>query len=341
MRIFFILGLGLLINVVYTALTVDSAAFGTFKHFPLICVIALAGMIVLPWLTNSIRLQIWLRFLGNRERFSDVFRITLAAEMVSALTPTAVGGGYAKLGWMITRGLAPGAATSVMILGSLEDLAFFALALPPLMLFSSSVRDTLSVDKLWHFLQQRELISMRGVALFFLGMFALSLVAGIAWKLLPGSLKNRVRGFLEKVKYQIGLARQTLRLMVVRGGWRFFITVSLAGFHWACRLSILTVLLAGLHQQVDPFEFFASQWLVFTLLNLVPSPGATGGAEVAFVLFYRSLVPENLMGLLVGAWRVLTFTLPVGLATLLFLALMRWKAGLDRNWLGLKKAVSA
>jgi len=102
---------------------------------------------------------------------------------------------------------------------------------------------------------------------------------------------------------------------------------------------MLTVLLAGLHYAVDPFNFFASQWLVFMLMKLVPSPGGTGGAELAFLFFYRTQLPENLLGLLVGAWRVLTFTLPVGLATLLFLALVRKGKFIDWKAFKLNKAV--
>jgi hypothetical protein len=337
MRILLVLGVGLLISVTYSAFTVDGTAIGALGHFPLICILALAGMVVLPWVADTARWQIWLRFLGKKERFGEVFRITLAGEMVSALTPTAAGGGYVKLGWMISRGLAPGVATSVMVLGSLEDYAFFALAIPLLFLFSSPTREILAIDKLWHFLQQRELTSSRGAAFLLGGILVFCLVLWVAWKLMPQSFRARVLWFREKAHYQMGLAKQTLRLMVMHGRWRFLITLSLAGFRWACRFSILTVLLLGLHQHVDPFKNFASQWLVFTVLNFVPSPGATGGAEVAFMLFYRSLVPENFLGLVGGAWRVLTFTLPVALATLLFLALMRWKKSPELNFLGLKK----
>jgi hypothetical protein len=52
-------------------------------------------------------------------------------------------------------------------------------------------------------------------------------------------------------------------------------------------------------------------------------------------------LPENLLGLLVGAWRVLTFTLPVGLATLLFLALVRRGKFIDLKSFRMNKTVEA
>jgi hypothetical protein len=338
MRILIILSVGLLINIVYSALTVDSTAFAAFSQFPWICILALGGMLVLPWLTDSIRWLIWLRFNGYRERFAEVFRITLAGEMVSALTPAAIGGTGAKLGWMITRGLAPGVASSILFVQTIEDCVFFALALPVAFIFSPTTRGGISPDKFWHFFQQHDLTGEHGFRLLFLAICVFGLVGWVTWRLLPESLKCRMRELKEKIKQQIGLAKQTLRLMAARGKGRFAVTVMLAGLHWACRFSMLTVLLIGLQQHVDPFKFFASQWLVFMLMKLVPSPGGTGGAEVAFVLFYRSLFPENLIGLLVGSWRVLTFTLPVGLATLLFLIFMRWHGRFEPKFLGLKKS---
>lgn len=338
MRLLFILTIGLLISVAYSAFTVDGSALSTFSHFPATGLIALLAMVILPWLTDTLRLQIWLRFLGQQERFFNVFRLTLAGEMASAVTPAAIGGAGARLGWLITRGMAPGMASSVVLFSALEDSVFFVIALPLALLFSSAAHDGLSFNKVGEMLQQRGFFSGRGVSLVLLGIAVLYLGGWTAWKLLPGAYKSRLRKFISKIKHQVEVAKQTLQLMVTKGGWRFFANVGLSGLHWACRFSMLTVLLAGLHQHVDPFKFFASQWLVFMLMKLVPSPGGTGGAELAFLFFYRVLIPENLLGLLVGAWRVLTFTLPVGLATLLFLAFMRKHTFIDLKVIGLKKS---
>lgn len=341
MRLLIVLSLGLLISVAYSVFTVDSAALSAFSQFPATYIWILVGMLVLPWLADTIRLQIWLRFLGKREQFTEVFRMTLASEMASALVPAAIGGNGARLGWLITRGIAPGVASSIMLLSALEDILFFALAVPAALLLSSEAQAGISPDKLWGMLQTHGLTGMRGVGFLIAGITALGSAGWVLWKLVPERFKARLVKLNGKIKQQIVLAKQTLRQMIARGGWRFFITVSLSGLHWACRFSMLTVLLVGLHHYVDPFNFFASQWLVFMLMKLFPSPGGTGGAELAFLALYRSFLPENLLGLLVGAWRVLTFTLPVGLATLIFLALVRKGAFINLKSFGMKKAVEA
>lgn len=340
MRLIVILSLGLLISVAYSAFTVDSSALSAFSHFPFLCILALAGMVILPWLADTFRVQIWLRFLDKRERFADVFRMTLATEMASAMSPAAIGGSGAKLGWMISRGIAPGVASSIMALNALEDTVFFILALPIALFFSPAADDGV-VHKILQTMQQRDWVNSRSIAIFMVVAAVLYLAGRSALKLLPPAFKARVNGWSGKFRQQVGLAKQTFRFMIAQGRWRFFVTVFLSGVHWACRFSMLTVLLMGLHHYVDPFNFFASQWLVFMLMKLVPSPGGTGGAELAFLFFYRSLLPEDLLGLLVGAWRVLTFTLPVGLATLLFLALVRLRTGPHGNFLGFKASEMA
>jgi len=341
MRIIFILSLGLLISVAYSAFTVDSSALSAFGSFSWLCILALAGMVLLPWLADTLRVQIWLRFLDKRERFADVFRMTLATEMASAMSPAAIGGSGAKLGWMISRGIAPGVASSIMALNAIEDTIFFALALPLALLLSSGASDDVALEKIWSMIRERDLTGSRSLSFILIGVVVLYLAVRITWKLLPAPWRTRARGWKEKTKHQLILAKQTLRLMIAQGSWRFVATVLLSGLHWGCRFSMLTVLLAGLQFAVDPFTFFASQWLVFMLMKLVPSPGGTGGAELAFLFFYRSMLPENLLGLLVGSWRVLTFTLPVGLATLLFLALVRNGKFIEWKSFRLKKAVEA
>jgi hypothetical protein len=60
---------------------------------------------------------------------------------------------------------------------------------------------------------------------------------------------------------------------------------------------------------------------VFTALNFVPTPGASGGAEAAFVLVYSALLPEAVIGIATSGWRFLTFYLQLGLGSVVFTAM--------------------
>jgi glycosyltransferase 2 family protein len=81
---------------------------------------------------------------------------------------------------------------------------------------------------------------------------------------------------------------------------------------------VISMLALFLGMPFDPVLFWLLQWVVFTIMSFVPTPGATGGAELAFTAVYATLLPAGFIGLATAAWRFATFYAPVGLAALLF-----------------------
>src|SRR5690606_28502095 len=90
---------------------------------------------------------------------------------------------------------------------------------------------------------------------------------------------------------------------------------------WIARYSVISALVAYLGYPVQPVLFWLLQWVVFTLMAMIPTPGAAGGAEAAFYLIYSALLPEQVIGLATAGWRFLTFYLQLGLASVLFFLL--------------------
>ena len=325
MRLLAVLSVGILINLAYTFFTIDRQAIGELQSFPWIYLLVVLAMSLLPWLTSTLRLAIWLNFLKQRTSLREVFRAILASDVVSAVTPGAMGGGYYKLAWMIKRGLSAGSAASVMVVGTLEEILFFALALPVILMLSPETVKLVSGDLFSESLHSLQINKSMALSFSFGGVLAVAVVGVLIWRFLPLARREQMRALVVSAKTQVSVARQTLRSLVAQGKWRILLTMLLAGVQWTCRCALLVVLLKGLHYSIDTFEILLSQWLLFMFMALVPSPGATGGAEAGFHLVYHSLLPAGYLGLLSASWRVLTFTLPVGLAAVLFLLLSRWR----------------
>jgi uncharacterized membrane protein YbhN (UPF0104 family) len=74
---------------------------------------------------------------------------------------------------------------------------------------------------------------------------------------------------------------------------------------------------------VDPFLSFALAGLVFVVTAVVPTPGASGGAEAAFFLLFGPHVPRGALGLLTASWRFVTYYLQLAIGAVVFLALDR------------------
>ncbi|MCE7944017.1 MAG: UPF0104 family protein [Chlorobi bacterium CHB1] len=280
MRLVLVLSLGLLITAIYSACTIDQQAFEALRHFPLHYALLLLAMALLPWFTSTIRLSVWMTFLKHPVRFNELFRIILAADAVAAVTPTAVGGGYFKFGWLIKRGVPAGPAASLMILGTLEEYAFFLISIPVVFWFSPAARGVFI--EIWNKLPAGTLRGEEVFSYVVLPLIGMALAGQLMWRFMNEAHKTRLRNFWRGVRRQAKLGFDTLWMVAAKGGWRFAVTVGLAGVHWVCRCSLLVILLEGLRQQLDAMSVIISQWLLFMLMNFMPSPGAVGGAEFGF-----------------------------------------------------------
>ncbi len=260
-----------------------------------------------PWITHAARLYIWADFLGRPLPFTDVFRIMLGSEVGSALTPPAAGGGYLKVALLIERGYPAGVAASLMVLGSVEDYAFFLAALPLVLLA----------------LPGPEIQMLHPVANWLAGHLALP-------GAIVGSAVVIVLLFRRSITRRLGRLWHdfagVFRVIAQRGKLRFAATFGLVALQWTCRYAATALLLRSLGIPLNPLLVFLLQWVVFAAALVVPTPGGMVGAEAAFYVVYRAFVPAAVLPAAVAAWRLLTFYGPLGLAALGFTALQwRWR----------------
>ncbi|HEX8391609.1 MAG TPA: lysylphosphatidylglycerol synthase transmembrane domain-containing protein [Longimicrobium sp.] len=273
-----------------------------------------------PWVTNTLRLLIWARFIGHRVSFRDMFRVTLGAELTSSVFPTSSGGEVFRWGMMVQKGIPQGHAASIVTLGYLEDMMFFAVAIPT----------SIIVSQAWELPVLRAVgRQMRGQALGVIGIVVVALL--LLWLLgrmmmagrLGEGLRRRALRITGKFKRRMRKTahdfRGVYRLVIRRGKSRFALTVLITAVQWACRYSVVTALAYFLGARVDPVLFFLLQWVIFTLMIFIPTPGASGGAEAAFYLVYGALMPAGLIGIATAGWRMLTFYLSLALGSIIFL----------------------
>jgi hypothetical protein len=274
-----------------------------------------------PWVTNTLRLLIWARFIGHRVSFRDMFRVTLGAELSSSVFPTSSGGEVFRWGMMVQKGISQGHAASIVTLGYIEDMLFFGVAIP-LSIFLSRAWDLPVLRMLGR--------QVRGQALL---VIVVAVLVIVALRLL---FKAALRGYLGEAVRRRGLRmagrfkrksrrtwhdfRSVHELVIARGKSRFALTYLITAVQWTCRYSVVTALAYFLGARVDPVMFFLLQWVIFTAMMFIPTPGASGGAEAAFYLVYQALLPAGLIGIATAGWRMLTFYFQLALGSIIFLA---------------------
>ena len=273
-----------------------------------------------PWVTNTLRLLVWARFIGHRVSFRDMFRVTLGAELSSSVFPTSSGGEVFRWGMMVQKGISQGHAASIVTLGYIEDLLFFATAVPL----------SIVLSRAW---ELPVLVSlgrqMRGQAvLVAITIVAAAVVLRLLFRaLLRGMLGERARRralkltgrFKRRFRRTWHDFRSVHELVIQRGKSRFLLTFTITAAQWICRYSVVTALAFFLGADVDPVLFFLLQWVIFTAMMFIPTPGASGGAEAAFYVVYQALLPAGVIGIATAGWRMLTFYFQLALGSIIFM----------------------
>jgi uncharacterized protein (TIRG00374 family) len=320
-----IIPIGVLGNIVFSLLITDRQLLASLDEFPRQYLLLAIGLALVPWVTNTLRLMIWTHFLGFRLRFREAFQMTLATDLGSAVSPTAVGGGFFKWGMLVQRGISPGAAASLATFPTIEDGIFFAIAVPSAIVFTES----------WDLPVLRviagEFRENAIVMVLMAGSIALATWLAVRW-MLTGGLGSRTQErsirFLARTRRRFRRtwidARDVFHLIALRGKKWFALSFCITAVQWSARYSVISALVLFLGAPVQPVLFWLLQWVVFTLMAFIPTPGAAGGAEAAFFLIYSALLPERVIGLATAGWRFLTFYLQLGLAALTFFALDVW-----------------
>lgn len=308
-------------NIVYVIIATEPGILNHLNNFNGWYLALAVTLAFFPWLAQSSRILIWGKVFRRNIKPGQAFRTVLATEMGAAITPTMLGGSYAKLGLLIGYGFTVAEATLVTFLGTLVDAVFFAFALP-ISLYWSRAWENPHVARAW-----RDLVSNWPTALIVLMLLfvILLIVKKLNLTFKASSLKSgeeSPRRFVTRIIARIERFRSDFfsaaGFVMRRGKGAFATCVLVAGIGWCGRYGAISALIFGLGYPVDPVLFFLLQWAVFTTMAMIPTPGAIGGAEVSFTLVYRGLIPSAIIPIAASAWRFITFYLTVGLGSLIF-----------------------
>lgn len=313
------LPLGVIGNLLYTLLATDRALLASLSTLPSGYLLVALALGLVPWITGTLRLLVWTRFLRCRIPLRELLRMTLVIDLGNAVSPTAIGGEAFRWGMLVRNGVRPATSATLALLPKVEDAVFFAVALPAAILWTRSWELPVVASSV-RLLRENALtvIGAGAIAALAVWLALHFMLFGHAGERVQrwivrrwGRVRRRLRRFLREAGAVAGE-------ILLRSKGRFALTLALTAVHWMARYSVVAALAAFLGVNVDPVLFWLLQWVVFSVMTFVPTPGATGGAELAFTAVYATLLPSGMIGLATAAWRFFTFYAPVGLAALLF-----------------------
>ncbi len=287
---------------------------------------------IVPWFTHTVRLLLWSRVFSHGLKPIQALKTAMVTDVGSAVTPSSTGGGYFKLGFLIRYGFTPGEAALLTFLGTIEDAIFFAISLPLVIILSQAWSNKYVRFALDHLISHWPIV----IAILTALVIVYLIIKFGKW----GRDKDKASenlgrfNFVERINQQLKNFGQqfisALKFVVGNGKLTLGICTLFSGLGWCCRYGAVSALVLGLGYQPDFALYFLLQWVVFSAMILIPTPGAVGGAEITFGLVFSGVVPSPILPILIGAWRFITFYMLAGLGAI-FIAISGVGSGFSRT----------
>ncbi len=315
-RLFLLIGIGLGLHAIFLAYTIDPKSFELLYKIKWYYLVLITLLAVSPWLGHAIRIVMWSRWLDYPINFKSAIAIVMANDIGAAITPTAVGGGPVKIGLLVNKGMPAPKATFMVLLSATEDIIFYGTGLVLTLLYMHDV-----IEQLGQYLLKHSSI------LIGLCIVVATLIMG--WKRIRPGIKSMISLLPEKWQYSLsrfnaGLRHyfsdigQTYLDVVKTGKWRLAISIVILFYQWFTKFTILAIILISLDIPFTWFDMYIKQWIIWMGMLVIPTPGASGGAEAAFLVLFKGNLSGDLPNLIVSTWRFFTYYFILILSVIIF-----------------------
>jgi len=288
------------------------------------------GLVLGAWVADVWRLQAMGLGMGYRIPFRVALRTNLLGYFLSAITPFTVGGGPVQIYSLYRAGLPVGhAAAAVMGSGFIAHLSLAILGLVLVFGLDLTVSADPMVDEI-----VRWVLLIYAIGLFALTMLlwqvhrARRVIGGIVYRALRlFSHPERARARASAVDAAVVELSHGLRQVVGRwGGWAL-VGAAAYQLYFLLIFSTVPALAKGLGSNPPYWHVVAVQVPIYLLGSIIPTPGASGGLELGLAAGLLNHVPEYEIGIIVAAWRLLTYHLVLVVGGVVLLFFVRGSAG--------------
>lgn len=237
-------------------------------------------------------------------------KITLLAEFGTAVTPSSVGGSSMAVLFLSKENIPVGRSTAMVFVTMLLDEMFFVVTFPLLLLF-------VPVDTLFPEINtiQMGVITLFVTAYIIKVVICICLITGLFFK------PQAIRWLLIKI-FRLPFLRRWYRGAVKAGDdliisareirgksfsywWPIILATILS---WSSRFLVVNALFMAFFSVSDHMLIFARQFVMWVLMILSFTPGASGLSELIFKNYLSALIPiSGLVPVIIVLWRLLSY----------------------------------
>jgi uncharacterized protein (TIRG00374 family) len=255
-----------------------------------------------------------IRILTERQlSWTDSWHVVMLWEFASSVTPSMVGGSVFAICFVNQEGLKLGRSGAIVLVTAMLDEIFYILTVALLLMILGT--------KLVHF---GDALPFNPMLFFFLGYAVIiAMTAGITLGIFvaPHGIKKilvSLFSFSFLKKWQPRMERTGDELISASielkgkpfGYWsKAFIATALT---WTARFMVLNFLILALNPELgihimQQLLFFAKQLVMWVILMISPTPGASGIAELSVSAFFKTDFPEHTHAAVAVLWRAISY----------------------------------
>lgn len=306
--------LSLLISALLIIITIDTEMLvKALESISFKVVLTLILTLLLNWFVSGIRFKIMANTLGEKLSLFDGVRIYLAGAFISNVTPFATGGGPFQIYFLHKKGINLGKASMIILTQFLFRIIFFTTVSSFFLIFYNKYISPGAIPP--------SIFYTAFVMSFIIGFFILffALVPGVTNKVINYLFKikkvkkfissnYRVKRLLVKGKKELEEFSQSVKLFStnkVKMSLAFVLTI----LYWGTIFTIIPLILIGFGLEPHFFRSYIMSTIFYMVIPYMPTPGASGIAEVGFATLFVSFIPAGIIGLVTFLWRFITFYL--------------------------------
>lgn len=237
-------------------------------------------------------------------------KVTLLAEFGTAITPSSVGGSSMAVLFLSKENIPVGRSTAMVFVTVLLDEMFFVVAFPILLLFIP-VRDLFSDTGV----VGASVLTLFIIAYIVKVLLCVLLIIGLFFR------PQAIRWLIIKVfrlpflrRWHKGAAKAGDDLIIssreIRGkGIKFWYPLIISTIlSWCSRYLVVNALFMAFFPVGDNLLVFARQFVMWVMMIISPTPGASGISEVLFQNYLGEFIPYvGFVPVIALLWRLLTY----------------------------------